>query len=105
MYQYNSDIIHKHNIQFKNLFGQKVVLPNEKSYIINTFDYTSTQIETSILNKGFNFGIKRRYDPINNKFQMEKVYFDINKQRQEKVVINEECDLKLNLKLWHKTYT
>ena len=61
--------------------------------------YELLEQERSLLSKGLNFGLKRKINPVNNKIEMEKLFYCINeKERLGKVTVTDSEHLKVRLK-------
>ena len=97
--QYSSDILLKHQSKLKQLYGSPVHLPEDIDSIINLSSHPLNSNEASLLNKGLNFGLKKRSKPLNNKIETEKLFYNLEqKQNSNIITIDEKEDLKIKLK-------
>ena len=88
---YRNDILVKHNRKLKQLYGSEVIWPEKQTNIINLSSYNLNDGERSLLNKGLNFAIKKKTNPLNRKIEMERLYSCLQRhERQEHVRIEEK---------------
>ena len=97
--QYSSDILLKHESKLKQLYGSPIYLPEDLNSTINLSSYPLNSNEISLLNKGLNFGLRKRPNPVNNKIETEKLFYNLEqKQNSNVITIDHKEDLKIKLK-------
>ena len=97
--QYESDVTITHTNKLKKLYGGDIYLAENKLNVINLSTYILTDTESNLLNKGLNFAIPKKQNVLNRKIEMERLYFDINKHKQQNnISVKDNDDFKTKLK-------
>ena len=97
--QCESDQLMIHQRKLTQLYGGKIYFPENNSKVINISSYEPKEAELNLLNMGLNYSLKKSYDPVLDKVEMEKLTYNIlAKERDGKVVISGKEDMKTKLK-------
>ena len=97
--QFESDTLSRHARKLRSLYGAKVYLPENTNAVINISRYKLLPNEDKLLQKGLNFSLIAKPDPLNLKIELEKLYFDVSRhKRSNKILVTNDDDFKIKLK-------
>ena len=63
-----------HDKKLRKLYQANIVTKTDRSIVTNLSNYDLTIHENQVLNKGFNYALKRKPDKIYQKTQVEKLF-------------------------------
>ena len=96
---YNNDVKIIHQKKINKLYGGNIYFPENTSKILNISDYSLDENEQSLLEKGLNFGLKKKPNFIKRQIEIEKLYTKLkNLERTNKITIKDDERLKTKLK-------
>ena len=69
--KFQADVTAKHLNKLRSLYGGEIFLPDNNDKITNLSSYTLSRDERSLLNRGLNFGLKQKPNPLNINYRIK----------------------------------